>query len=139
MGNDGTQPDNLLLLALHRTGSEHATVLDVSEGAEFYGPGAPYHVFAGKCCSRAMSLMSLEQTDCHGDMSAATAKEWDVLDNWYTKLSDKYPTVGWLSLPTKALTGLAEQIAAMLRLEVAACEAALAPPPDSPSAWRNIE
>ncbi len=38
-------------------------VYDVTSEARFYAPGATYHVFAGKHCTRALSLGSLEEQD----------------------------------------------------------------------------
>lgn len=35
-------------------------VFDVSEGSKFYGHGQPYNLFAGKACTRALSIGSLD-------------------------------------------------------------------------------
>ena len=54
---------------------------DVTEGARFYGPGSPYHQFAGRCCTRALALGSLERADLErGD---------DVAD--FTAAQRQYP------------------------------------------------
>ena len=96
--HDGTGPDSMLLLAIRSSNSsENPIILDVEAGGEgFYGPGCPYHGFTGKDASRAFSKSSIKPAHWHGDMDGATASEWSVLDEWYTKLSAKYPIVGYL-------------------------------------------
>ena len=95
--HQGLRPDSMLLLALKSSTSAQATILDVSEGAlDYYGPGAPYHVFTGRDCSRAFSLTTLKPEHLHADMTDATREEWAVLDDWAEKLSAKYPVVGTL-------------------------------------------
>ena len=99
---NGTKPDSLLLLlALRCSASRHsALILDVSEGDEYYGPGGPYHCLTGRDASRAFSLTSLKPEHLHAEMSSATDEEWKVLDDWFNKLSAKYPSVGFV-LPQK--------------------------------------
>jgi membrane-associated progesterone receptor component len=157
-----------LYVAMRCSAEPHSAVIyDVSDGAEFYGPGGPYDCFAGRDCSRAFSLGSLSATDLHADMSQATMAEWLCLDDWHEKLSAKYPVVGRMpadspfrladlperprrgaKLPQDALSpdivhavevmaersGLgAEEIAAILQIDVEATKAVLAPPaPTSP-------
>ena len=99
--HNGTKPDSLLLLALRCSASRHsALILDVSEGDEYYGPGGPYHCLTGRDASRAFSLTSLKPEHLHAEMSSATDEEWKVLDDWFNKLSAKYPSVGFV-LPQK--------------------------------------
>lgn len=69
-------------------------VYDVSRGVAFYGPGKAYSVYAGKEISRALGKMSLEESDCNGDISDLTEKELRVLEQWEGKLAAKYPVVG---------------------------------------------
>ena len=38
----------------------------------------------------------------HASMDGATAAEWKVLDEWFVKLSGKYPTVGMLTRAPQA-------------------------------------
>ncbi|CDW83247.1 progesterone binding protein [Stylonychia lemnae] len=74
-------------------------VYDVS-GSDFYKPGGPYHVFAGKDASVGLAIMSKEPefTDPkkHSWKDLAEADKI-ILDNWVTKLSQKYPLVGILA------------------------------------------
>ena len=93
----GLTAESMLLLAIRSSTCEQAMILDVSEGgADYYGPGAPYHAFTGRDCSRAFSLTTLEAEHQHADMSDATPEQWAVLDDWAKKLSAKYPIVGTL-------------------------------------------
>jgi len=50
-------------------------IFDVTEGHKFYGPGAPYNVFAGKRCGRALTLGSLDDKDMTDDLTGMTDKE----------------------------------------------------------------
>ena len=52
---DGSDPTLPLLLSINHE------VFDVTSGSRFYGPGAHYHVFAGKDSTRAFSLSSLKE------------------------------------------------------------------------------
>ena len=88
--------DSMLLLALKSSKCEQAMILDVSSSPDYYGPGAPYHVFTGRDSSRAFSLTTLKAEHIHADMTGATPQEWAVLDDWAAKLSAKYPVVGTL-------------------------------------------
>jgi len=51
---DGTRAGAPILLACG------GVVFDVSSGSHFYGPDAPYHVFAGRDGSKSLSTGSLE-------------------------------------------------------------------------------
>eukprot|EP01147_Barroeca_monosierra_P003162 gene3162-5905_t len=93
-GEDLDQP---ILMAIK------GVVFDVSEGRRFYGPGAPYHVLAGKDCTRAVGLWSLEERDLTSDISDFTEEQlsslnedslqlvYQVFDKVYKA---KYPIVG---------------------------------------------
>lgn len=95
--HDGSSEDAMLLIAIRSSSNPvTASVLDVANGSEFYGPGNPYHCFTGKDASRAFSLMSLKAEHMHPDMQDASTEEWAVLDDWAKKLSAKYPSVGFL-------------------------------------------
>ena len=100
--HDGTQPDGMLLIALRSSSTpDAADVLDVSQSPDFYGPGSPYHVLAGRDGSRAFSMTSLNPEHVRQDtMEGASQSEWEVLDQWHSKLSAKYPTVGILPVPS---------------------------------------
>merc|ERR1711908_259299 len=93
------KPDGMLLLAIRCRALDEVTVLDVSGGADFYGPGAADHLFTGRDCSRAFSLGSLDAAHLHGCMEGATESEWSLLYEWQSKLCAKYPTVGTLLSP----------------------------------------
>ena len=69
-------------------------VYDVSRGVAFYGPGKTYSVYAGKEVSRALGKMSLQDSDCTGDLSDFTEKEYRILEQWEEKLAAKYPVLG---------------------------------------------
>ena len=94
--HDGQSEDGMLLLAIRSSRSDAAVVLDVSAGADYYAPGMAYHCLTGRDCSRAFSLSSLKPEHLHADMSEATDSEWATLDEWADKLTQKYPTVGFL-------------------------------------------
>ena len=82
-------------------------VYDVSRGVGFYGPGKTYSVYAGKEVSRALGKMSLQDSDCNGDIADFTEKEHRILEQWEGKLAAKYPVIGTvvpgLTLNTKEL------------------------------------
>jgi len=66
-------------------------VLDAT-GSASYAPGGPYHVFAGHEISRALSEMSLDETDLD-DLDF----ECDQASSWATKLGRCYAPVGTLA------------------------------------------
>lgn len=63
-------------------------------GADYYGPDGPYKVMAGCDASRAFALMSLKQEDALSDLSGVDDDHLKILEDWYDKLTAKYPTVG---------------------------------------------
>ncbi len=64
---------------------------------EFYKPGGPYHIFAGKDCSVALAKMKLQDEfmNCYGTIELSEDEKKILLD-WYDKLSKKYKVVGKL-------------------------------------------
>ena len=75
-------------------------VFDVS-GSDFYKPGGPYHYLAGHEASVALAKMSkeLEFVD-HEKLKwneCLDENEMIILDNWYSKLSEKYPKIAKIS------------------------------------------
>ncbi|XP_039131639.1 probable steroid-binding protein 3 [Dioscorea cayenensis subsp. rotundata] len=72
-------------------------VYDVTSGRNFYGPGGPYAVFAGREASRALAKMSKNEEDVSGDLDGITEKEIGVLEDWERKFQAKYPIIGRLS------------------------------------------
>ncbi|MBT8453439.1 MAG: cytochrome b5 domain-containing protein, partial [Deltaproteobacteria bacterium] len=49
---DGSDPGKPLLIGIR------GQVYDVTRGRDFYGPGGPYAMFAGKDCTRALAKVS---------------------------------------------------------------------------------
>ena len=49
---------------------------------------------AGCDASKAFAMMSLKAEDAHDDLTGVDAEHLKILDDWYDKLSGKYPTVG---------------------------------------------
>ena len=87
---DGRQPHHPLLLAIK------GRVLDVRGGADFYGPDGPYKVMSGRDASKGFAMMSLKVEDAIADVSDVPEDHIKILDDWYDKLTKKYPTVGIL-------------------------------------------
>jgi len=97
---NGTIPDGYccaeILVAVN------GLVFDMSfGGVDLYGPGGPYHRFAGKDATRALALMSLDDADledpsCH-DLNE---KQKKTLQEWATTFKEKkqYPIVGRFEL-----------------------------------------
>jgi membrane-associated progesterone receptor component len=68
-------------------------------GVTFYGPGGPYHKFAGRDASRALALMSLDIKDVENTSIAdCTEKQLSVMHDWIKTFEErkKYPVVGRL-------------------------------------------
>ena len=87
---DGRDISRPLLLALK------GRVMDVSTGSDYYGPEGAYKPFAGKDASYAFAMMSLKPEDAHADLTGVPDEHLKILDDWYDKLTKKYPTVGRL-------------------------------------------
>ena len=85
---DGRDISRPLLLALK------GRVMDVSTGSDYYGPEGAYKFFAGKDASYAFAMMSLKLEDAHADLTGVPDEHLKILDDWYEKLTKKYPTVG---------------------------------------------
>lgn len=73
-------------------------VFDMSFGGfTFYGPGGPYHKFAGRDASRALALMSLEDKDLENSSVAdCTEKQLNTMQDWIKTFEQRkmYPVVG---------------------------------------------
>ena len=69
-------------------------MLDVRTGVEYYGSDGPYKVMAGRDASKAFAMMSLKLEDAHDDLSGVDDEHLKILDDWYDKLTKKYPNVG---------------------------------------------
>lgn len=83
-GHDATLP-TLVAIKGH--------VFDVSRN-EVYAPGKGYNVFTGRDASCALGKTSLEEVDCHDDVSGLTQKEVGVLEDWFTFFRYRYNIVG---------------------------------------------
>ncbi|CCW72048.1 unnamed protein product [Phytomonas sp. Hart1] len=66
---------------------------------EWYGPDAPYHVFAGRDSSRALGKFKVDQSEANADWTRLSPSHMKSLDDWEEKLRFKYPVVGWINDP----------------------------------------
>ncbi|KAJ1416738.1 Cytochrome b5-like heme/steroid binding domain [Sesbania bispinosa] len=87
---NGSDPNKPLLMAIK------GQIYDVSAGRNFYGPGGPYAMFAGKECSRALALLSFKPEDINGNLEGLDESELAILEDWEYKFIEKYPKVGQL-------------------------------------------
>lgn len=87
---DGCDPRKPLLIAIR------GQVYDVTPGRNFYGPGGPYGMFAGKDCTRALAKVSFEPKDFCGDLEGLDQEELDKLQEWIELFEGKYRRVGRL-------------------------------------------
>lgn len=87
---DGKDPDKPILFAIRRK------IYDVTRGRTFYGPGGPYALFAGTCCTRAFALDSLELADITDDETGLTPAQLSRLEDWIDNFETKYGSIGSL-------------------------------------------
>jgi len=87
---DGSDPSKPLLLAIR------GQVYDVGRGRDFYGPGGPYGMFAGKDCTRALAKVAFDSELFTGDMDGLDQEELDKLEEWIEMFEGKYQCVGRL-------------------------------------------
>ncbi|KAI4348528.1 hypothetical protein L6164_009241 [Bauhinia variegata] len=87
---NGSDPNKPLLMAIR------GQIYDVSSSRNFYGPGGPYAMFAGKECSRALALLSFKPEDINGNLEGLDEPELDILQDWEYKFIEKYVKVGQL-------------------------------------------
>ncbi|MEM7135292.1 MAG: cytochrome b5-like heme/steroid binding domain-containing protein [Myxococcota bacterium] len=90
---DGSDPNRPLLIAIR------GRVYDVTRGRDFYGPGGPYGMFAGKDCTRALAKMSFDAADLTADETDLTQLERDQLEEWIETFEGKYGSIGELVGP----------------------------------------
>lgn len=88
--HDGSDPGIPLLIVAR------GFVYDVGRGRDFYGPGGPYAMFAGKDCSRALAKMAFDPELFTGDLDGLQRDELDRLDEWIETFESKYRRVGRL-------------------------------------------
>ena len=91
-GTDGAS----IYIAVKDPWSEQTTVFDMRSSVSFYGPGGPYHVFAGKNATHGLAKSSVDSAQVTGDLELLTEHEKDTHMQWYAKFSSKYPKVGYL-------------------------------------------
>jgi membrane-associated progesterone receptor component len=87
---DGSDPSKPLLIGIR------GHVYDVTRGRDFYGPGGPYGMFAGKDCTRALAKVSFDADLFTGDLSGLDRDELDKLEEWIEMFNGKYRRVGRL-------------------------------------------
>jgi len=87
---DGADPDEPLLIGIR------GQVYDVTRGRDFYGPGGPYGMFAGKDCTRALAKVSFDEGLFTGDLEGLEPDELDKLEEWIEMFDGKYRRVGRL-------------------------------------------
>ena len=88
--HDGSDPSKPLLLAIR------GYVYDVGRGRDFYGPGGPYEMFAGKDCTRALAKVAFGPELFTGDIEGLDPDELDRLEEWIEMFEGKYRRVGRL-------------------------------------------
>ncbi|CCW60703.1 unnamed protein product [Phytomonas sp. EM1] len=64
-------------------------------GDSLYGPGAAYHIFAGKEASRCVAKSILDETQTNKYWADCTEEELQALDEHLALFEKKYPVVGW--------------------------------------------
>ncbi|XP_054788324.1 probable steroid-binding protein 3 [Prosopis cineraria] len=87
---NGSDPNKPILVSIR------SQIYDVSAGRNFYGPGGPYAMFAGKECSRALALLSFKPEDINGNLEGLSEEELVILEDWEYKFIEKYVKVGQL-------------------------------------------
>ena len=87
---DGSDPAKPLLLGIR------GQVYDVGRGRDFYGPGGPYGMFAGKDCTRALAKVAFDDELFTGDLEGLEPEELDKLEEWIEMFEAKYRRVGRL-------------------------------------------
>jgi membrane-associated progesterone receptor component len=87
---DGSDLSKPLLVAIR------GRVYDVGRGRDFYGPGGPYGMFAGKDCTRALAKLAFDPELFTGDLGGLDQEELDRLEEWIETFEAKYRCVGGL-------------------------------------------
>mmetsp|Transcript_10770 Transcript_10770/g.19470 ORF Transcript_10770/g.19470 Transcript_10770/m.19470 type:complete len:128 (+) Transcript_10770:337-720(+) len=92
----GDPPGTPVYVAVRDVSSVETTVFDVSSAANFYGPGGPYHLFAGKNASHGLATGSLLDEDVEKSTDDLGPSEIQALMEWHAKYTKKYVRVGYL-------------------------------------------
>ena len=87
---DGSDPTKPLLIGIR------GYVYDVTRGRDFYGPGGPYGMFAGKDCTRALAKVSFDEELFTGNTEGLDPHELDKLEEWVEMFEGKYRRLGKL-------------------------------------------
>ena len=87
---DGSDRSRPVLLAIE------GRIFDVTPGRSFYGKGGPYEMFAGRECAVALSKLSFDEADVHGDTSQIDGEEREKLNDWVETFEGKYDELGKL-------------------------------------------
>jgi len=75
-------------------------IIDVTKGAESYGPGGSYSLFAGRDVTKSLALMDLSEgfLDQPG-YTPENEESKKTLESWWARLSGQYPEVGEVVQP----------------------------------------
>jgi len=90
---DGTDPSKPIYISCK------GNVYDVTTGSHFYGPGASYHLFAGRDSSRALATGCLtDKSHWTHDLRGLDENQLSVIDSWnnFWKNNNQYFYVGKL-------------------------------------------
>ena len=87
---DGSDPAKPLLIGIR------GWVYDVTAGRDFYGPGGPYGMFAGRDCTRALAKVSFDEELFTGDLDGLEREEIEKLEEWIEMFEGKYRRLGQL-------------------------------------------
>jgi membrane-associated progesterone receptor component len=74
--------------------SVKSVIYDVSAGSDFYGPGKPYGVFAGKEVSRCLAKMQVNDVEANASWRTLSDEHKETLAEWEAKIRSKYPIAG---------------------------------------------
>lgn len=102
---DGVNSDERVLIGVL------GRVFDVSS-SDFYRPGGPYHIFAGKDASRALAKFSVDKSnfkDAADDLSDLKPSELSSVKEWEMQFLEKYAVVGKLLKPGETATDYNEE------------------------------
>lgn len=69
-------------------------IYDCTSGADFYGPGQSYSIFAGKEVSRCLGKMLIGDEEANAGWNNLSEEHLTVLNQWAEKYKEKYPVVG---------------------------------------------
>ncbi|RNA07885.1 Exosome complex component RRP45, partial [Brachionus plicatilis] len=101
-------------------------VFDVSKAKDFYGPGGPYSVFAGRDASRALGTFSVDKSqfkDEYDDLSDLKTSQMESIKEWEMQFLEKYPLVGNLLRPGEEPSVYEEESAERMReVPLSLCE-----------------